>query len=183
MKLLPYPFSEASSAPAIMGLSILTSFCLFLDHGLCLHLQFFIALNHFVEVEDSLLFLFVLNFLFTAVFDNNSTRVNPKNNVLNIMTVLKFSAWVWTLDKGTFTVTQLAHLIVSPEHECSEVIVCHTMSPSARNVIYHQSSFSFIEEVREIRDHSQVLQMRSSIDTKRAFKVVTTRKDLLKDYA
>ena len=53
------------------------------------------------------------------------------------MAVFELSAGVWTLYEGSLSVSKLTDLVVTPEHEGSEVIVGHAMPPPALNVIDH----------------------------------------------
>ena len=145
MKLLPYPFSEAPPTPTVMCLGIVAPFGLFLDHSLGVHLQFLITLHHFIQLKYSLLFLFILDLLFSTIFDDNSAGINSKHHILYIVPVLELFAWIGTFDKGPFSVAQLAYLVVTPEHEGAEVIIGYAMSPPARNVIDHQRCLGLVE--------------------------------------
>lgn len=144
MELLPEPFSKASSSPAIV-LLLCAAFSLLLDHGLGLHLQLLVALHHLVHGEDSLLFLLAFDLFFAWILHNDPRRVDAKDHILHVVAVFKLLWWVWRLDKGTLSVAELTNLIIAPEHKCTEVVVGYTMSPAARDVIYHQSLFCFVE--------------------------------------
>lgn len=111
-------------------------------------------MHNIVQFKNLFDLFLIFDFLFALVLDNDPAGVNSENNIFDIVSVFKLSAWVRTFNEGALTVSQLSYLVVAPEHEGSEVVVGHAVSPSTRNVINHQCCIRFVKEIRQILNQS-----------------------------
>ena len=99
------------------------------------------------------------------------------------MSVFELFTGIWRFEEGAFFVAELPRCIISPVQKSTIVKRAYAMAPAALYVVDEKRLVCFVEKVREVGREGQVLNVRSSIDAQRSFKIVPAAKHLLVDEA
>ena len=77
----------------------------------------------------------------------------------------------------------MADLVITPVEEGAISKACNTVTSTTLQLMNHKRVSTFIEKIRNVRAHSEVLEMAGSVDTKGSFEIVSAAIYLFEDFA